>query len=254
MAQIELRKLASDGTVSMTYLIKNFSTFGFMINTPVTPTPLPEEDSSENVLVKVEGNSTPITLSWTLKDEPENVITGTSFVGNSATVIEQILGIKNQFRAVSIDDAYQIALVENSIDLITWNGTETKIGANFQSASPVAASGRFEFMEGNVVTNYNSDGPKQPTNVVAVPGGSSGEIDLSWDNPADTGTGNPSLTGYRIQYRTGNTDWTTEDFTPSATSETIDSLTSSATYLIRVAATTADGVGEFSAIRTADAT
>ena len=56
--RIEVRKLNTAGTVIITYQIPVFDNFNFSINSPVTPTPLPEEDSEEQILVKIEGNST----------------------------------------------------------------------------------------------------------------------------------------------------------------------------------------------------
>jgi len=112
MANLEIRKLNTSGTVIMTWTLPRFDNFSFDINTPVTPTPLPEEDSSENVLIKVEGNSTALVLSWVVKPDSSNQITGSGFTGNSATIFEQLLGMKNQFRPTSIDDAYEIAIVD----------------------------------------------------------------------------------------------------------------------------------------------
>ncbi len=251
MATIEVRKFNTAGTVIMVYTLPVFNTFNNTINTPVMPTPLPEEDSGEQILVKVEGNSTQVLITWMIKEYPTNQITGSGFTGDSKTIFEQILGIKNQFRPVSIDDAFEVAVVESGSDIISWAGTITQMIANFTSMSPVAATGTIRFMEGSVVTLYNSDGAKQPTNFTAVTGGLTGEIDLTWTVPTDTGTGNPALTGYRIQYRTGNNEWTTQDETPSGTSETLTGLTGGLTYEVRVSSTTANSVGDYSKVLTA---
>jgi len=254
MATVEVRKLNASGTVIMTYTLTVFQTFNDTINTPVAPVPLPEEDSSEQILVKVEGNSTQILISWMIKEYAADQITGTGFTGNSKTVFEQILGIKEQFRPVSINDAFQIAIVDGGSDIIFWDGTITQIIANFSSMSPVAATGTIRFMEGDVVTLYNSDGAKQPTNFTATGGGASGEIDLTWTVPTDTGTGNPALTGFRTQHRTGNAEWTSTDVTPSAALDTITGLVGGSTYEVRVSSTTANSIGDYSKILTAVAT
>ena len=183
-----------------------------------------------------------------------NAITGSGFVGNSSTVIDQILGVKNQFRPKSIDDAYQVAVVSGGNDLITWDGTVTKIPVNFTDISPVAGNASMDFMEGTVVTQYSSDGAKAPRNVTAASGSGSGEIDMTWTNPTDTGTGNPSITGRYLQYRTGNADWTTEIKTPSAILDTITGLSGGSTYQVRVAVATANGLGTYSIVRIAVAT
>ncbi len=251
MATLEIRKFNTAGTEIMKYVLTVFQTFNTTLNTPVMPTPLPEEDSAEQILVKVEGNSTQVIITWMIKEYSTDQITGSAFTGSSKTVFEQILAIKNQFRPRSIDDAFEIAIVEGGSDVISWAGTITQMIANFSSISPVAATGTIRFMEGSVVTLYSLDGAKQPTNFTAVTGGLSGEIDLTWTVPTDTGTGNPALTGFRIQYRTGNNEWTTLDVTPSAGLDTITGLTPSATYEVRVSSTTANATGEFSKILTA---
>jgi len=250
-ATIEVRKLDSNGTVVGTWAKDVFDTFGYDINTPATPTPLPEEDQSENILMKVEGNSGAVPFVFVIKDEDTNQITGSGITGDSKTVFEQVLVMKNQFRPVSIDDAYEIAIVVSGNDVITWSGTIVKMSARFTSMEPVSARVTIQFLEGNVITVYNIDGAKQPTNVTAATGGASGEIDMTWTLPTDTGTGNPTLSGYRIQYRKGSDDWTSVDYTPSASLKTITGLTAATSYQVRVASSTADAVGQFSAVRTA---
>lgn len=51
------------------YHVGNFVNLNFKYNTPVSPMPLPEEDSTENLLVKLEGNSQTVSLSWLLINE-----------------------------------------------------------------------------------------------------------------------------------------------------------------------------------------
>jgi len=246
---IELRKFNTAGTIVMNWVIPVFDSFNFTVNTPVTPTPLPEEDSSEQILVKVEGNSTAITLTWKLKDYTTNQITGSGFTGDSKTIWEQMLGMKNQFRPVSIDDSLELAVVDDSgNDVISWSGTTTSLVSSITSLQPVTATATVKFMEGSVVTLYNSDGAAQPTNFTAVTGSSTGEIDLAWTNPTDTGTDQPALSGFRTRHRTGNAEWTTQDFTPSATTKTLGSLTGGATYEVQVSASTANSNGNFSKI------
>lgn len=250
MATIEIRKLDENGSITMTYTLTNFSSFSFTINTPASPTPLPQEDSDQNILVKIEGNSTVLNLVWDIVESSTNQITG-SGLPNSATVIEQIGVIKTHFRPKTIEDSYEVAIVDSGVDLIKWSGTFASMGANFTSIEPVSAIATFQFLEGTVITLYSLDGPKAPTNFTAVTGGSSGEIDLTWTNPTDTGTGNPALTGYRIQYRLASvSQFTTEDFTPSGTSKTLTGLSTGQTYIVKVAAANADSVGRFSPERT----
>ena len=57
-----LIKYTSSGIES--YEVKTFEDISINKSTPISPMPLPEEDSAENMLVKIEGNSTTMNLSW----------------------------------------------------------------------------------------------------------------------------------------------------------------------------------------------
>ena len=81
------------------YELGNFKRLSYDINSPVSPAPLPEEDSDENILLKIEGNSSQLTLAWKIKDETTNrLIYNDSqsgdgdyyFTGNTKTVQEQV--------------------------------------------------------------------------------------------------------------------------------------------------------------------
>ena len=54
------------------YELGNFKRLSYDINSPVSPAPLPEEDSDENILLKIEGNISQLTLAWKIKDETTN--------------------------------------------------------------------------------------------------------------------------------------------------------------------------------------
>lgn len=250
--RIEVRKLNTAGTVIITYQIPVFDNFNFSINSPVSPTPLPEEDSSEQILVKVEGNSTTVNLTWKMINYTTDQITGSGISGNTRTIWEQMLALKNTFRPKSIDDAFILAVVDTgtSADVITWSGTINSMVCSLTSTTPVSATGTIKFIEGSVVSLYNTDGSKKPTNFQADTGSSSGQIDLTWSLPTDTGTGSPSITGYRIQYRLNNgLDWTSVDYTGSATSKTISSLSAGTSYLVRVAMVTGTNtIGDYSRV------
>ena len=191
--RIEVRKLNTAGTIIITYQLPVFDNFNFSINTPVTPTPLPEEDSEEQILIKVEGNSTTVNLTWKIINHTTDQLTGSGITGNTRTIWEQMLALKNTFRPVSIDDAFTLAVVDtsNSTDVISWDGTINSIVCSLTS-----------------------------------------------------GTGAPSISGYRIQYRKNYTfdDWTTVDYTGSATSKVLGGLTAAQSYILRVSMTNSNGV------------
>lgn len=256
MTDIVIRKLGANGTVIGKWVTEVFDTFKYDINSPVSPLPLPEENQEENILIKVEGNSAISTIAFVIKDFDTNRITGSGINGDSKTVWDIIKVVKNQFSPVSIEDSYQLAIVDNGVDLISWKGTISKTNFVFASMSPVSAKVTINFLEGNVISIYNIDGAKQPNNLTVVSNDTtdSGDLFISWSVPLDLGTDSPARTGYRIQYRTGSDDWTTVSFTSTGTSKTISLLTPGYKYEVRVAIQTGDTVGLYSETRTAIAT
>ena len=245
---IELRKIGENNNVIMTWKSINFENFKYDINTPVSALPLPEENQTESILIKVEGNSGAINMSFVVKDSNENMITGSGFTGNSAALFDQIRAVREQFRPVSLNDQYQVALVSGTTDLMVWNGTISQTTFIFSGNTPVSARVNIVFMEGNVQSAYNQDTPKPPTNIRVINGGV-GELIVSWTPPTDTGTGNPPIVGYRIQYIGGDDILPTTSDVPPGTNHTITGLTSGAQYFINVAARTLDGIGEYSVTR-----
>ena len=74
--------------------VGNFSNVSFRYNSPVSPMPLPEEDSTENMLVKLEGNSMNLGLSWMLIEEKENMVgTDIKRVNNKSAFVQLLESI-----------------------------------------------------------------------------------------------------------------------------------------------------------------
>ena len=67
--EIWLRKYDGNNGISMVYKVKVFSQIDWKYASPVSPMPLPEEDGKENILVKMEGNTHALNLSFIIKNE-----------------------------------------------------------------------------------------------------------------------------------------------------------------------------------------
>ncbi len=102
-----------------------------------------------------------------------------------------------------------------------------------------------------------SDVPGEPRNVSVVAGGS-GELDVSWDDPASTG--NSRLSGFKVQWKCDSQDYDTARqavlsgiyyqvpaFSALGRSYTIRGLTNGAACTVRVVATSQNGDGTPSA-------
>ena len=56
------------------YIIQNLDNLSIDHNSPVSPMPLPEDNAEQNILVKIEGNSMIINVSWTVVDGATNFV------------------------------------------------------------------------------------------------------------------------------------------------------------------------------------
>lgn len=238
MVDMFLIKFDSDGNEQFKYLLGNFEGFTYDINSPVTPAPLPEEDSDENILIKIEGNSSIIKLRWkvhdTTTDREQLVPVATK------TVPENMLFFKNLFRAVSINDSYSL-LINFPVTPIVWFGTISQIHMNTTKGEPVTLDLSTNFLEGTVIALYDIDIPSEPINFVAT-STVAGEIFSSWSTPFDEGSS--AITGYRIQFAKLGEDFTNKDL-GVVTSDTLTGLDSAQIYVIRIAAISNNGTGRF---------
>jgi hypothetical protein len=217
MAEIFLIKNDSDGDPLYKYKLGNFKRFSYDINSPVTPAPLPEESSDENVLVKIEGNSSQISLAWTIKEQTVDQETISATVVK--TVTEHLLFFKNLFASKSIEDSFTLQIeflpsAPTATSSIKWDGTITQIHTDTSDTENLIMNCNVKFLEGNVFTIYEIDVPSQPVNLVVTSPGA-GTIDTDWDVPFDAGSN--AITDYTVQYRLGTADWTSVEVGSTAT-------------------------------------
>lgn len=242
--------------------VPTYRTFGGTINTPVTPTPLPEEDESNNVLIKIEGNSATGRLIYVQGNGSDEAIT----LGTGATITSNVndkpIGIwtilnavRNHFKPVSIADSYlwqvigdaslpRIGSVSSSAPLYSARGTFVKL--DWSMASPVAMRWNINFIEGNVTASFDFEPPLTPS-VSFVE--SSGSIQVTAQkNVSDTGD-NPD--GMVIEFTLLTGSPRTEIYRPSspAASMTYTLTGLSGTYSIRAAFLRGNSTGSFSTPR-----
>jgi len=254
LAKIQLVKLDTSVQTLFIYELGNFKRISYDINSPVSPAPLPEEDSEEAILIKIEGNSSTIKLGWKIIDESttrlvennsdsgddELHFTGTA---NVKTVQEQIDFIRNYFRAKSVDDAYRLEIIydenDDSKNLI-FNGTFSQFHFDTADGENLTFNASCTFLEGTVATVFEQDGSSQPNNLSGT--GSSGSMSLSWDAP--TQSGDSSITQYAIYYKniSSGGSYTRLETGSVSTSKIIGSLPSGQ-YRVYVTGVT-DSVGE----------
>ena len=275
-----LRKYsAEDNAITMLYKVNVLDSIGFQYNSPISPSPLPEEGGDENILVKITGNTNTLNLSWIIKEETVNqgetnpAISGL-YSGNSKTVLEQLNWFTDKddgFVGTGIDDSFDFVIVENgshSSDKFndnpissgnTSNESQRKgyirnLSFDTSGTEPVTLKARMDFIEGNTITGYNGNTPSTPRNFVVQKGDASGndkdtKMYLTWTLPIKNG--GSSLTVNSVFHRTtGGGEWVVNAGNGAMQAAVITGLTSSQSYDFKVASSNANGIGTFSYIRT----
>lgn len=241
MVSIFLIKNDPDGNPLFNFEVRNLKTASIDLLWPVTPAPLPEESSDQNVLVKLTGNVLQTNISWTLKnyDVNQEILAGAT----TKTVQEQINFFINSFQPTSIEDSFQLTY-DYPDSPISFNGFMPSVKFNITGTTPVTWTARATFLQGTVISIYELDTPTAPLNV-AVSSPSAGTIDVDWDDPADSGTN--ALTGFRVQHAILGGPFIDTDL-GLVNSTTISSLVAG-TYSVRVTARSDLGLGKPSVLK-----
>lgn len=235
MVEVFLIKNDSDGNPLYKFVIQNYQGANIKPEWPVTPAPLPEEGSDQNVLVKLTGNMLQSGLSWTLKDYDvdQEVLAGAL----TKTVPQQINFFVNLFQPQSIEDSFQIVF-NYPDDPIVYNGFIGSVQFNTMVNSPLTWNATAKFLQGIVIAIYELDTSSTPLNVTAT-STTPGEIDMTWTVPADPGA--EPIDSYVVQYAILGGAFISEDV-GDVLLTTIDSL-STGTYNVRVLAKSTLGLG-----------
>lgn len=213
---------ANSAVQTFRYEVDNLGSININLDQPVSPMALPQEDASENVLVKMEGNTQSVTINWKVANSSSQPLTSTTkllgsaiqtdinefYAGSSPSATwashsytdsgEIVSWILNEFQGKDLTDRYLIKIPNMGI----MEGFITRVSANIEGSSPVVYSCSLTFIMGNVISMYETDAPSEPRNVSAgtvnASGGSTGtqtRIYLSWTLPTDSAT---AVTHYGI--------------------------------------------------------
>ena len=244
MADILLYKVTNypDGK-TIRCKITNFNDLSLSLDQPVSPMALPQESSEENVLVKMEGNTETINLTWNIHDVDSSTAvihqkTSTSTSGEIEADAQNLSGdsgstaltmsnlgyydsnqivafLLSSFQGYSIADRYYLAIPKVSGEVIMKEGFVTRINCNVSSNSPVVWQCSVTMLVGNVISIYDADTPSEPRNVAAAQvdnggdtsgegGGTATKIRLRWQAPSDTAT---TIAKYNIYRKTEDTGY-----------------------------------------------
>ena len=225
MTEIYLVKTGGtdEGTV---YQISNINNFSWSVDTPVTPMPLPEDSHEENILVKMEGNTAKIDVSWTMSEGAYfgELNSSNVFVpGDSLTALEQINEFKT-FAPISIGDSFTIKIIDQDATpkvVLDDNGTLNNISFSVSGSSPIVWNVNCSFYVGNVVASLEADIPSSPTSVVISNSSSVTGFDFvvtPYDGYATEPTAGTAseVTGVRLKYKVKGGTWVYETILASA--------------------------------------
>lgn len=245
MVLIYLEKWSNNGsTLVYRYKLKNFKFLTYGINTPVTPTPMPQMEAKDLLLIKLEGNSSPVKISWTVKDENENQET---YAGIATRYVYEILAFfRDRFPSSGVDsltDSYKFIIEYGGSNNFELTGVINAINFETNEGTPNTFVATADFMVGTIIpSGYETDPPSQPLNFTAT-SSLSQKIDCSWTAPQSSGSS--AITGYKLQYIRADiyqNDWTTISLGVVTTYQ-ITGLVSTKPYFVRVIPTNTQGVG-----------
>ena len=212
MTSIYLYKRDGRTHTSWRYEISNIERLDIQKNTPVSAMPLPMEDSSENILVKMEGNSEVCQMTWRIPDESAMrvkkkttasstaILQGTadsdakfewagsgsgSFTWSATNPVTNTAGavsgvasdvvniLLSEFEGRDIEDEFYLSIPEMNAR----EGWLSQLNATISGDSPVVWTVSATFQTGRVISMYDADAPSEPRSVVFVPCDTNGKID-----------------------------------------------------------------------------
>ena len=138
MAEIWLRKY-SNQAIQMVYKIKVFENIDFKYSSPISPMPLPEDSGQENILVKMEGNTHSLNLTWLVRNETTNQgVTNDSVAGGSDKETKTIFDVvkwmsaddvEGGFIGRHLDEAYDILIFDNLTNVNAYDMSNPNVSA-----------------------------------------------------------------------------------------------------------------------------
>ncbi len=201
------------------FKVDNLNNLNWSVDTPVTPMPLPEDSHKENILVKMEGNTAKMDLSWTLTGGTQfGTIDTTSYAftpGDDESVFKHIDKFKEGFIPISIGDKYNFIIIDEGSSpievLLFEEGTISNMSFSVSGSSPIVWNAACAFYVGNVVAVLEADIPPSPTLVTftKVTNTSFSYTFNKYDGYATEPTNDSAPNGHVLQVKVGNDAWST---------------------------------------------
>jgi len=267
------------------YEIRTFDDINIAKNTPISPMPLPEEDSEENMLIKIEGNSTTMNMSWRLIDYSDGEEPAGS--GNIEwddglkkfkieTPNTEVRSVWNQIKFLegfvpnNLSDFYSIEFFDTDKHpangevgepIYSMDGLFQSINFRTDSGSPINWTVSFDFIQGNVISTLSGNTHQIPTIIsksyIMFDGQRVG-FNVLYEEFQNYAVGDrPETTGVVLRYKKsdGVDFWQEKELVLTANTLSpyrytsnflIANLNQTAEYKIKISMLTAGGRGEWS--------
>lgn len=204
--------------------IRTFSNFNIEKTTPVSNTPVPEQDSKGTILIKLEGNTTRIGIDWLLLNEGNGTVgtglTYTNVAGISKwrvsgvydqfnTVLDQVVLLNDYLTTISSTDSFDLYLFDSEVGG-TYNnnhiwkktGLLESVNITASSSSPVNWTASIKFIEGTTLQGTPINLPLAPYIISGSINGAHTVFNITYkENPLNVGVDRPLVAGVQLIYK-----------------------------------------------------
>ena len=155
---------------TLTYKSDNFVRISIDLATPLSPMAIPMQPSDKTILIKTDGNTTSVSVSWKIR-ETEATEDGTENNGFSGTATKRagtsdppsLTSVNTPLEVIDFWDKYFSALTpEDKFTLelgnnLTMNGILQTVNFSISQQSPVVWEGNIRFVKGDVAAGIQED-------------------------------------------------------------------------------------------------
>ena len=224
-----LTRIDGEGN-TLTYNADNFVRISVDLSTPLAPMAIPMQPSNKTILIKTDGNTTSVSISWKLR-ETEATTAGTASNGftSTGTLTERsgltpptLTSLNTPIKIIDFWDKFFSALTPEDKFQLTLTGGDPMFGilqtVNFSISqqSPVVWEGNIRFVKGDVAAGIQEDLAESDfASILDSPVNANGQTTSdpkikitnlrTFYLPVDT-----AITGYSIKFKkSSDNGWTT---------------------------------------------
>lgn len=242
--QFQMYKLLMEGTsvVIYSYSTPLFDTFSYDLNSPISPMPLPEDTSTSNILVKMEGNSSQINFGWKIVPNEKGILSRGVFDSSSGSYnpspalgapvgafdfvngkdgainydeipcndsFVMMQNIFQKFECTSIKDSFAFNIYDDATTLnkFTRYGSISSLRGSVDPATPTIWNVSLDFLVGHVISIYDADTAEKPTDFIITQSATTGTRSIIYSFKAPSRVGGSPILSYDLSWETLSQDY-----------------------------------------------